>query len=74
LSLLAVQPTALLGYSYLMLYNLVFILPLIAVLLAATSRPTLNRIARWNLHHKAWVRLALGSGVVLMGLLILGTV
>ncbi len=74
LSLLALQPTALLGYSYLLLYNVVFILPLVVILIAASSRPTLVRLARWNLHHKEWVRLALGSGVVLMGLLILATV
>jgi cytochrome c biogenesis protein CcdA len=74
LSLLAMQPTALLGYGYLVLYNFVFILPLVAILLAATARPTLNRLAHWNLHHKEWVRLALGSGVVAMGLLILATV
>ncbi len=74
LSLLALQPTALLGYSYLMLYNLVFVLPLIVVLIAASARPTLNRLAHWNLHHKEWTRLALGGGVVAMGLLILATV
>ena len=74
LSLLALQPTALLGYLYLVLYNVVFILPLVGVLIAAASRPTLNRIAHWNLHHKEWVRLALGGGVVIMGLLILATV
>ncbi|MBE0612166.1 MAG: cytochrome C biogenesis protein [Burkholderiales bacterium] len=74
LSLLALQPTALLGYAYLLLYNVVFILPLVAILIAASSRPTLVRLARWNLHYKDWVRLALGSGVVLMGLLILATV
>lgn len=74
LSLLAMQPTALLGYGYLLLYNLVFILPLIAILAAAASRPTLRHLAHWNLHHKEWVRLAIGSGVVAMGLLILATV
>ncbi len=74
LSLLALQPTALLGYGYLVLYNVVFILPLVAILLAASARPTLNRLARWNLHHKEWVRLVLGGGVVAMGLLILATV
>lgn len=73
LSLLALQPTALLGYGYLVLYNVIFILPLVAILLAASARPTLNRIAHWNLHHKEWVRLVLGSGVVIMGLLILAT-
>ncbi|HLC02974.1 MAG TPA: cytochrome c biogenesis protein CcdA [Anaerolineales bacterium] len=74
LSLLALQPTALLGYSYLVLYNVVFILPLLVVLVAASARPSLNRLAHWNLHHKEWVRLFLGSGVVGMGLLILATV
>src|SRR5512136_2945511 len=74
LSLLALQPTRLLGYSYLVLYNLVFILPLIVILVAASARPTLNRLAHWNLHHKETVRLVLGGGVVLMGLAILATV
>ena len=74
LSLLALQPSALLGYGYLVLYNLIFIVPLAAILIAASARPTLNRLAHWNLHHKEWVRLALGGGVVAMGLLILATV
>ena len=63
-SLLALQPSALLGYGYLVLYNLIFVLPLVIILIAASARPTLNRLAHWNLHHKEWVRLALGSGVV----------
>ena len=74
LSLLALQPSALLGYSYLVLYNLIFVTPLVVILIAAAARPTLNRLAHWNLHHKEWVRLALGGGVVVMGLLILATV
>ncbi len=74
LSLLALQPSALLGYGYLVLYNLIFIVPLVAILVATSARPTLNRLAHWNLHHKEWVRLALGGGVVAMGLLILATV
>ena len=71
LSLLAAQPTALIGYSYLVLYNLIFVLPLIILLVLVSSRPTLNRLAHWNIHHKEGVRLALGSGVVVMGLFIL---
>lgn len=74
LSLLALQPSAMLGYGYLVLYNLIFVLPLVVILVAASARPTLNRLAHWNLHHKEWVRLALGGGVVGMGLLILATV
>ncbi len=74
LALLAAQPSAAVGFAYLVLYNLMFILPLLAVLIVASSRPTLNRLAHWNLHHKEWVRLVLGAGVVAMGLLILATV
>jgi cytochrome c-type biogenesis protein len=74
LSLLALQTSALLGYGYLVLYNLIFVLPLVVILVAASARPTLNRLAHWNLHHKEWIRLALGGGVVVMGLLILATV
>lgn len=74
LSLLALQPSAMLGYGYLVLYNLVFVLPLIVILVAASARPTLNRLAHWNIHHKEWVRLVLGGGVVIMGLIILATV
>ena len=74
LSLLALQPTALLGYTYLVVYNMIFILPLLVVLVVASARPALNQIARWNLHHKESVRLVLGSGVVVMGLLLLATI
>lgn len=71
LSLLVLQPTAFQGYAYLVLYNVVFVLPLVVILVVASARPTLNRLAHWNLHHKEWVRLVLGSGVVVMGLVIL---
>jgi cytochrome c biogenesis protein CcdA len=71
LSLLAAQPTTAIGYSYLVIYNLVFILPLIILLILASSRPTLNRLAHWNIHHKERVRLVLGGGVVVLGLLML---
>ncbi|MBI1744883.1 hypothetical protein HYR54_17710 [Candidatus Acetothermia bacterium] len=73
LALLSAQPT-MAAFGYLVLYNLMFIVPLVAVLLAVSARPALNKLAHWNLHHKEWVRLALGSLVVLMGLAILATV
>lgn len=73
LALLSAQPTAA-AFGYLVLYNLMFIVPLVGVLAAATARPALSRLAHWNLHHKEWVRLALGSGVVAMGLAILATI
>jgi cytochrome c biogenesis protein CcdA len=74
LSLLAAQSSALAGFGYLLLYNVLFILPLVGILVLASARPALNRLAHWNLHHREWVRLTLGSGVVLMGFVILATV
>lgn len=74
LSLLAAQSSALAGFGYLVLYNALFVLPLVGILLLASARPALNRLAHWNLHHREWVRLGLGTGVVLMGFVILATV
>lgn len=72
-SLLALQENFAASYGYLVIYNIMFILPLVAILLVASSRTGLNRMARWNLHHRDGVKLALGSGVVVLGLAILAT-
>ncbi|MBI4300167.1 MAG: hypothetical protein HY677_03450 [Chloroflexi bacterium] len=74
LSMLALQQSFVQSYLYLILYNIMFVVPLVAILAAASARPTMNRLAHWNLHHREWVRLALGGGTVLMGLGILATV
>lgn len=74
LSLLAAEPSVLAGFGYLVLYNVMFVLPLVIILLLASARPALNRLAHWNLHHREWVRLGLGGGVVAMGFVILVTV
>lgn len=73
LSLLAAQPSRLVGFGYLVLYNVIFVLPLLGIIVAATIPSLLRRLARWNVHHRERVRLALGSGVVLMGLAVLAT-
>lgn len=72
-SLLALQTNLALSYGYLLIYNVMFILPLVAILLLASSRTGLNRVARWNLHHRDGVKLVLGGGVVTLGLAILAT-
>lgn len=38
-----------------------------------TLRPSLNRLARWNLRYREKVKLYLGGGVVFLGLAILAT-
>src|SRR3972149_3699873 len=74
LSLLAAQADRLAALGYLLLYNVMFILPLAALLVASSSRPVLARLARWNLAHRERMRLGLGTGVVLLGFAILVTV
>ncbi len=74
LAMLSLHEKFLQAFAYLVLYNALFVLPLGAILVAASARPTLNRLARWNLHHKEGLRLGMGLGVCALGLIILATV
>ncbi len=71
LGLLASQATFTEGLAYLLLYNLLFVLPLVALLAAAGSRPVFNRLGRWQLHHRRSLKLGLGLVAVGLGLLLL---
>lgn len=72
-SLLALQDNFAISYGYLLIYNVMFILPLVVILLLASSRQGLNQVARWNLHHRDKVKLGLGGAVVVLGLVILAS-
>ena len=74
LAMLSLQETFLRAFAYLVLYNALFVLPLAVILVAASARPTLNRLAHWNLHHREGVRLGMGLGVCVLGLVILAIV
>jgi cytochrome c biogenesis protein CcdA len=74
LAMLSLQETFVRAFAYLALYNLLFVSPLGVILIAASARPTLNRLARWNLHHREELRLGMGLGVCALGLIILATV
>lgn len=74
LAMLSLHEKFLQAFAYLVLYNGLFVLPLGVILVAASARPTLNRLARWNLHHREGVRLGMGLGVCALGLIILTTV
>lgn len=74
LAMLSLQQTFLQAFAYLTLYNVLFVSPLGVILVAASARPTLNRLARWNLHHREGMRLGMGLGVCILGLIILATV
>lgn len=74
LAMLSLQQTFFQAFLYLVLYNTLFVLPLGVILVAASARPTLNRLARWNLHHREGLRLGMGLSVCALGLIILATV
>ncbi|MBI3969511.1 MAG: cytochrome C biogenesis protein [Chloroflexi bacterium] len=71
LGLVAAQTTYLSGLGYLVVYNLLFVLPLVVLLAAASSRPVLNRLGRWQLHHRGELKLGLGLTAVALGFVLL---
>ncbi|BAS29267.1 cytochrome c biogenesis CcdA family protein [Limnochorda pilosa] len=74
LSMLALRQEFARPYVYLVLYNVMFVVPLLVILVGASMGPTLRSLNRWNLHHREKMRLALGTGAVALGLFILATV
>ena len=71
LGLLSAQATSGEGLGLLVLYNVMFILPLVVVLVLVTSRPTYRTVARWHLRTKNVVKLVLGAGMIALGLVTL---
>jgi cytochrome c-type biogenesis protein len=65
LALLSAQTTILAGVGYLVIYNLVFVAPLVAMLALASSPPIYRKLARWQLHQRALLKV--GTGVVTIG-------
>lgn len=59
--------------GYLLLYNLMFIAPLVALLALVANRASLNRIAHWTIHRRAVSKLVLGGATVALGFAILLT-
>ncbi|MDR7543443.1 MAG: cytochrome c biogenesis protein CcdA [Armatimonadota bacterium] len=72
LALIAREPLpARLGYV--MLYNIMFVAPLVVLLATVASRRVLNRVAHAYLQRKALAKAAVGAVTVLLGLAILIT-
>jgi cytochrome c biogenesis protein CcdA len=57
--------------GWLLLYNLMFIAPLVAVLALVANRRSLNRVAHWTIHRRMATKLAMGGATVLLGFAIL---
>ena len=70
-ALLSQQETYLSGVAYLVLYNVMFVLPLILLLALSTSRPAFRRLARAQLRGRVALKSLLGVTTVAVGLLTL---
>lgn len=67
LGLLSAKSTYISGLGYLLLYNVMFVLPLIALLLITSNRRTVGQLMRWETQNKRTIKLALGSVMVALG-------
>lgn len=68
IALLSARSTVAQGIGYLVLYNVVFVLPLVALLALTASRPVYRQLARWQLHHRAYLKAASGAMALSVGL------
>ncbi len=71
IGLLSLQSTLVQGILYLLLYNLMLIVPLVAVLLASSNRIVVDKMMAWQSRNKTRVRLLMGSFMIAMGFVIL---
>ncbi|MBI4280991.1 hypothetical protein HY628_02225 [Candidatus Uhrbacteria bacterium] len=71
LGLLHDTATYLKGVTYLLLYNLIFILPLVAILLIASNRTLIETVSQWQNRKRRVLRLLSGLAMLGLGWLIL---
>ena len=67
ITLLNAKTTLAWGVSYLFLYNILFVLPLIVILLAVSNRMAAKAWARWEREHALKIRLWYGGIMVALG-------
>ena len=70
LGLLHDQATYFTGVAYLILYNVIFVLPLVLILLFASDASLLARVQAWQERKRQAMRLGGGGAMVALGLLI----
>lgn len=70
LGLLHDQGTYLTGVGYLLIYNLIFILPLVIILLIASNKALLEKVQAWRIAETKNMRLWGGVAMVALGLVI----
>lgn len=67
ITLLNAKTTLTWGVAYLGLYNILFVLPLIVILVLVGNRPAAKRWARWEREHSSSIRLWYGLAMVGLG-------
>ncbi len=58
-------------FSYLLLYNFIFVLPLIVILLLVYFGFSIERIATWKQSKRQWMRLFIGIIMIALGILLI---
>jgi cytochrome c biogenesis protein CcdA len=71
IALMANTMTQAAAFGYLLLYNLMFVLPLIFIILLVTRGMKAEHIERWRQSKKNWMKLAIGLLLVALGLAML---
>ena len=62
------------AFAYLLLYNLVFVLPLLAIIFLAYSGTKIKRFEGWRREHRGKMRLVIGLFLLALGIWIITTV
>ncbi|MEK7575970.1 MAG: cytochrome c biogenesis protein CcdA [Patescibacteria group bacterium] len=70
IGLLHDQGTYLAGVGYLLLYNLIFILPLVIILLIASNSALLEKVKAWKNAETKYMRIWGGIAMIILGLII----
>lgn len=71
ITLLAAKTTYAWGLGYLILYNLLFVLPLVVILVAVGNRTTAKSLAQWERRHALRLRFWFGLTMVGLGAMML---
>lgn len=70
LGLLHDQATYLKGLGYLILYNLIFVLPLVLILLIASNKALLDKVQSWQREKRLLMRFGGGIAMIALGIVI----
>jgi len=70
LGLLHDNTTYFLGFGYLLLYNILFVLPLVLILLLASNEALLGRMQAWQREERKVMRLGGGIAMIILGFII----